>query len=239
MRIDTVATLEDIKARHIDNRTVIVIDVLRASSTIVTALESGFTSVIPVKTRNEALAMRSLNSIVAGEWHGKKLDGFDYNNSPSILKKKTTHTGKELILTTTNGTRAIEKAASANKLLIGCFLNASSCIKEAINQNRNLTLYCAGTRGEFALEDGLAAGLMVSIIRTRVPSTETCDFSKAMETCYLKLAKRLPDILFSTITGKRLFENLNSEDIKYCGQVDISNIVPILIENRIVSIHPS
>ncbi|MTT30641.1 2-phosphosulfolactate phosphatase [Terrilactibacillus sp. BCM23-1] len=237
MRIDTVATLEDIQEGQIDNRTVIVIDVLRASSTIVTALESGFTSVIPVKTRNEALTMRSLNSIVAGEWHGKKLDGFDYNNSPSILKKKI-HTGKKLILTTTNGTRAIEKAASAYKLLIGCFLNASACVKEAINLNRNLTLYCAGTRSEFALEDGLAAGLMVSIMRNRVPSIETCDFSKAMEACYLQLANRLPHLLYSTITGKRLVKNLNTEDIKYCGHVDISNMVPILIENRIVSIHP-
>jgi 2-phosphosulfolactate phosphatase len=235
MRINTVKTVEEIKDVHIYDRTVIMIDVLRASSTIVTALESGFASVIPVRSGKEALALRSSNSIIAGEWHGKQIDGFDYNNSPSALKQKQ-HSGRHLVLTTTNGTKAIEKASKAYRLIIGCFLNASACVNDAVAQNRDITIYCAGTRNEFSLEDGLAAGLMVYLAKKQVPSIEICDFSVAMEACYLQLANQLSTLLFSTTTGKRLVKNQNTEDIEYCSQTNIVKIVPILKGNRILSL---
>jgi 2-phosphosulfolactate phosphatase len=235
MRIDTIKTVEEIKEEHVYDRTVIVIDVLRASSTIVTALETCFASVIPVRSAKEALALRSSNTIIAGEWHGKQLDGFDYNNSPSALKKER-HIGKDLVLTTTNGTKAIEKASKAHRLLIGCFLNAAACINDAVTQSRDITLYCAGTRNEFSLEDGLAAGLMVYLAKKQVPTIETCDFSVAMEACYLQLENQLSTLLFSTTTGKRLVKNHNTEDIVYCGQTNIVKIVPIFKGNRILSL---
>ncbi|MGM0875647.1 MAG: 2-phosphosulfolactate phosphatase [Bacillota bacterium] len=235
MQIDTVSTVEEITPEHVNGRTVIVIDVLRASSTIVTALDSGFASIIPVRTADEALALRSLNTVIAGEWHCKKIDGFDYNNSPTALKKKD-HTGKDLVLITTNGTKAIEKAAQADRLLIGCFLNASACVKGAVVQNNDITIYCAGTRNEFALEDGLAAGMMVHLLKKQAPFIETCDFSDAMEASFVQLARRLPKLLFTTTTGKRLVENQYGEDIQYCSQTDISQIIPIAKGNRILSL---
>ncbi|MFC0272544.1 2-phosphosulfolactate phosphatase [Metabacillus herbersteinensis] len=235
MQINTVSTVENISTEHVNGRTVIVIDVLRASSTIVTALDSGFASIIPVRTADRALSLRSLNTVIAGEWHLKKFDGFDYNNSPTDLKKKD-HTGKHLVLITTNGTKAIEKAAQAERLLIGCFLNVSACVKEAIIQNSDITIYCAGTRNEFAFEDGLAAGMMVHLLKKQAASIETCDFSDAMEACFLQLAHQLPKLLFTTTTGKRLVENQYGEDIQYCSQIDLSQIVPILKGNRILSL---
>lgn len=235
MQINTVSTVEEISPEHVNGRTVIVIDVLRASSTIVTALDTGFASVIPVGTADKALALRSSNTVIAGEWHCKKIDGFDYNNSPTVLKKKD-HTGNHLVLTTTNGTKAIEKAVQADRLLIGCFLNASACVKEAIVLNSDITFYCAGTRNKFALEDGLAAGMMVHLLKKQVSPIETCDFSNAMEACFLQLAHRLPKLLFTTTTGKRLVENQYKEDIQFCSQTDISQIVPIAKGNRILSL---
>ncbi|MBD1379983.1 2-phosphosulfolactate phosphatase [Metabacillus arenae] len=234
MRIETVSTVEEITTEHVNGRTVIVIDVLRASSTMVTALTSGFDSITPVGTVNEAFALQSKNTVLAGEWHCEKIDGFDYNNSPTVIRKKD-HTGKHLVLTTTNGTKAVEKAAKADMLLIGCFLNATACITEALVQNGDITIYCAGSRNEFALEDGLAAGLMVHLAKKQAPSIETCDFSKAMEACFLQLSKGLPDLLFTTTTGKRLTSHNYTDDIKYCGQIDILQIVPIKKENRILS----
>jgi 2-phosphosulfolactate phosphatase len=235
MQINTVSTVEEISPEHLHGRTVIVIDVLRATSTIVTALDSGFASIIPVKTADEALSLRSINTVIAGEWHCKKIDGFDYNNSPTVLKKKD-HKGKHLVLLTTNGTKAIEKAAQADWLLIGSFLNAKACVKEAMRKNNDITIYCAGTRNEFAFEDGLAAGMMVHLLKKQVSSIETCDFSDAMEACFLQLAERIPKLLFTTTTGKRLVENQYEEDIQYCSQTDISQIVPIAKGNRILSL---
>jgi 2-phosphosulfolactate phosphatase len=233
MRISTVSTVKEIRNDHINGRTVIVIDVLRASSTIVAALDSGFASVIPVATKEEAFALQSANTLTAGEWHSKQIEGFDFNNSPYALKNRN-NTGKHLVLMTTNGTRAIEKAARADRLLIGCFLNASACIKAAIRREVDITIFCAGTRNEFALEDGLAAGFMIYLAKNEVPSIESCDFSNAMVACYLQLAKQFPQLLYTTTTGKRLVNNQNTEDIRFCGQTDIVKIVPILDGNRIL-----
>ncbi|WP_141432714.1 2-phosphosulfolactate phosphatase [Bacillus sp. 03113] len=234
MHIQTVAKVEEISLKQVIDKTVIVIDVLRASSTIVTALASGFTSVIPVQSADEAFALHSFNNVLAGEWHCKKREGFEYNNSPVSIRKKD-HTGKHLILTTTNGTRAIEKARKADSLFIGCFLNASACMNQAMKQHRDITIYCAGTRNEFALEDGLAAGFMVHLAKKQTPSIEICDFSEAMESCYLQLAHRLPNLLYTTTTGKRLVKHQYTEDIDYCSQIDLLQIVPIEKENRILS----
>jgi 2-phosphosulfolactate phosphatase len=235
MQIHTVSTVKEISPEQVNGRTVIVIDVLRASSTIVTALGSGFASVIPVATANEAFDLRSVNTVLAGERHCEKINGFDYNNSPTVIRKKD-HTGKHLILTTTNGTRAVEKAMNADKLLIGCFLNASACMKEAMDHHSDITIYCAGTRNEFALEDGLAAGMMVHLAKKQDSSIETCDFSKAMEACFLQLAPQFPQLLFTTTTGKRLIDHQYREDIQYCSQIDILQIVPIVKGNRIFSL---
>ena len=226
MRIHTVATVDEIKPELVNGRTVIVIDVLRASSTIVTALDSGFASVIPVATANDAYALRSKNTLLAGEIHCKKIDRFDYNNSPTEIKH-TNHTGKQLVLTTTNGTKAMEKAMAADALLIGCFLNASACIHVALKNKTDITMYCAGTRNEFALEDGLAAGLMIHTAKKQNVSIETCDFSEAMEACYHQMAPRLPKLLLTTTTGKRLVHHKYTRDIQYCSQIDILPIAPI------------
>ncbi|MCK9909487.1 2-phosphosulfolactate phosphatase, partial [Microbacteriaceae bacterium K1510] len=105
MRIDVVPTVEEIRFEQISNRVVVILDVLRASSTIVTALANGFADVVPVETVGQAQACRGENTILAGERHCRKVSDFDYNNSPTALSKQN-HQGKRLILTTTNGTRA-------------------------------------------------------------------------------------------------------------------------------------
>ncbi|MED0675933.1 2-phosphosulfolactate phosphatase [Aneurinibacillus thermoaerophilus] len=234
MEIQTVQTVAAIRPEQMAGRTVIVIDVLRASSTIVTAFNCGFASVIPVETSEQAYALRSSDTVLAGERHCKKIADFDYNNSPTAVRAGK-HTGKHLVLTTTNGTRAIQKTKKAKHVLIGCFLNALACIEEALNKNCNITLYCAGTRGEFALEDGLAAGLMVHLAKKRAAAIHTCDVSEALEACYLQMAPQLPERLLTTTTGRRLVQHQYTEDILYCGQIDLLKIVPIVREKRILS----
>ncbi|WP_139489337.1 2-phosphosulfolactate phosphatase [Brevibacillus dissolubilis] len=233
MRIELVPTVEEILHEQIFNRTVVVIDVLRASSTIVTALGHGFSHVIPVETIGQANALRNADSLLAGERHCKKIPEFDFNNSPTTIMKGD-YTNKHLILTTTNGTRAIQKAERANHLMIGSFLNATACIKHALTQKLDITLYCAGTRQEFALEDGLAAGYMVHKAKQLNPHIHTCDLAEALEKSYLYLADRMPDQLMLTTTGRRLVQHNFVEDILHCGKIDLYNLVPVIKEKRIL-----
>lgn len=233
MRIDVVPTVEEIRSDQIRNRVVIVIDVLRASSTIVTALGNGFLSVIPVETIGQANSLRTANSVLAGERHCRKIPEFDCNNSPTELASKKL-AGRELILTTTNGTRAIQKAERASILLIGCFLNATACMTYALSQNLDITLYCAGTRSAFALEDGLAAGLMIARAQTMRSNVHLCDMGEALRASYLYFADKLQELLPQTTTGKRLCQHHFQDDLRYCGQIDQYRLVPYVKEKRIL-----
>ncbi|MET3289668.1 2-phosphosulfolactate phosphatase [Brevibacillus fluminis] len=233
MKLEVVSTVEEIRSDQINNRTVIVIDVLRASTTIVTALANGFPSVIPVETIGQANLLKGSRTILVGERHCKKIADFDYNNSPTALcqaEKKDA----DVILTTTNGTRAIQKAERAQSLLIGCFLNATACIRHALSFHQDITLFCAGTRQEFALEDGLAAGLMAHLAKRITPALQTNDLAELMHLAYLQTAPSLAKCLRTTTTGKRLVQHNFTNDIDFCAQVDHYQLVPIVKEGRIL-----
>ncbi|MBN6189340.1 2-phosphosulfolactate phosphatase [Aneurinibacillus sp. BA2021] len=233
MHITVIPTVEQIRPKLITGKTVIVIDVLRASSTIVTALHSGFASVTPVATIEKAYALRSPSIVLAGERHCEKIAGFDYTNSPTALAQGQ-HEGKHLVLTTTNGTRAMQQLEQAGRILVGCFLNATACITEALAQQRDIVLCCAGTRGEFALEDGLAAGLMVHVAKQHVPMVSACDASEVLEAGYLQLADKLAERLCTSITGRRLTARQHTEDVLFCSQRDVMQTVPVDQEKRIL-----
>lgn len=233
MRIEVVPTVEEIRFEQISNHVVIVIDVLRASSTIVTALGNGFASVLPVETIGQAHSLRTPTCTLAGERHCKKIPEFDYNNSPTQLARHP-QKGGQLILTTTNGTRAIQKAERAPTLLIGCFLNATACMSYAYQQKLDITLYCAGSRSEFALEDGLSAGYMISLAQAKYPLLQVCDLGKALMASYLHLAESLAEVLTLTTTGKRLVQHQFTDDIAYCAQLDRYQLVPFVKERRIL-----
>lgn len=233
MRLEVVPVVEEIRFDQISNRVVVIIDVLRASSTIVTALASGLAEVIPVETIGQAHALRSANTVLAGERHCRKIADFDHNNSPTELAAGN-YAGQRLILTTTNGTRAIQKAERAPVILIGCFLNASACIRQALTHHLDITLYCAGTRSEFALEDGLAAGLMVDLAKREMPQLQTSDLGEVLQAAFLYTANRLSAQMRQTTTGKRLLQHGFTEDIHYCSQVDLFDLVPIVKEKRIL-----
>lgn len=233
MRIEVVPTVEEIRFDQISNHVVIVIDVLRASSTIVTALGNGFESVVPVETIGQANSLRTTDCILAGERHCRKIPDFDCNNSPTEIASRQ-KSGKQLILTTTNGTRAIQKAERASSLLIGCFLNASACMTHALSYNLDITLYCAGTRSEFALEDGLAAGLMIAQAHKKAPHFQICDLGEALKASYLYFADRIGELLPQTTTGRRLMQHHFGKDIQYCAQIDQYRIVPYIKDKRIL-----
>ena len=118
MKLEVVSQVDEVKVEEIKHKTVIVIDVLRASSTIATALAYGAAKVIPVETIGQARGFQGSQFTLAGERYGKKIMGFPLSNSPTELAVAPL-TGQSLILTTTNGTRAIQKSCKASSILIG------------------------------------------------------------------------------------------------------------------------
>lgn len=233
MRIEVVPTVDEIRQEQIVNRTVIMLDVLRSSSTILTALASGFESVLPVETIGQAYALRSPQTLLAGERHCKKVADFDFNNSPTELSGGN-YSGKHLVITTTNGTRAIQKAERSDQLLIGAFLNATVCIKRALANKIDITLYCAGSRQEFALEDGLCAGYMIHQAKQCASHLQVCDLGEGLTGSFLYYRDQLKQRLQQTTTGKRLLQHLFLDDLDFCSQMDLYPIVPVVKERRIL-----
>lgn len=143
--------------------TVVVIDVLRASTTIVQALEAGAAEVIPCLEVEDAwrtaAELQNCDVLLGGERLGLPIDGFDLGNSPTDYTPEKV-AGKTIVFTTTNGTKALNQCRLAKRVLIGAFVNASAVCRELMGLER-VHLMCAGTRGDYTREDVLMAGLIV------------------------------------------------------------------------------
>ena len=143
--------------------TVVVIDVLRASTTIVHALEAGAAQVIPCLeiegARRIAAEWGDSDVLLGGERNGLPIDGFDLGNSPTEYTAEKVE-GKTLIFTTTNGTRAMSRCSEADRVLVGAFVNARAIFEQLVGVGQ-IHLLCAGTRGQYGRDDVLMAGLLV------------------------------------------------------------------------------
>ena len=161
----------------------IVIDVLRASSVIITALANDTPYILPAAGIDEAkeLAAQNPNALLAGERQAEKIPGFDRGNSP--LEYLDDHSGRPLILTTTNGTLTLSKVKSSQEILIASFLNIQS-VADYINEchAQNIHLACAGTNGKFSLDDFLMAGGLIN--RLHPGSYKADDLSIAASRIY-------------------------------------------------------
>lgn len=236
-RIDVIPTVKEIRNELLIGKTVIVIDVLRSTSTIVTAFYRGCKEILPVETVGQALSLMNQDYLLIGERYGKRLTDFDFSNSPYEIQHADV-LNKKLIITTTNGTHAILKANRANHVLIGCFLNAMSVVKKALHFDQDITLLCAGTRDEFSLEDGLCAGYMVQLFQNFC--TVTCsDFALLLKAGYIHWQDQIPQLLHKTTTGTRLVQLGYTQDILWSAQLNFCDIVPEYVDHRIFVRHDS
>jgi 2-phosphosulfolactate phosphatase len=153
----------DIREEELNGKIAVVIDVLRATSVIVTALSNGANWVKTVATVEEAFQLKAADVLLGGERHALPIEGFDVSNSPlEYTVEKVLNKG--VVLTTTNGTLALSKCGSAEKLLIGAFINHQATANYLASQTKPVELICAGTNGEFSLDDFLCAGLICSTL---------------------------------------------------------------------------
>ena len=206
----------------------IVIDVLRASSTMLTALSNGAKQIIPVIQPEEAKEMaRKLNPgewLLCGEREGNKIPGFDLGNSPLEFTEPTVK-NKTLIMSTTNGTKACHSAQNARAVYIGSFLNLTA-VSEAVKQtNENILLITSGKEGKFSLEDTVCAGAFVEKLDAAT-EFELTDSARVAQILYTIYKTNLHQMLATCEHGKYLAGLGYEKDLEYCAQVDTLSLVP-------------
>ncbi|MCH8495140.1 MAG: 2-phosphosulfolactate phosphatase [Balneolales bacterium] len=234
--IDVYTTGLSLSEDDVRGKTVIVVDVLRASSTIITALSNNAKSVIPVADMGEASKIAQnldpSGCLLCGERDGKQIEGYDLGNSPSEYTNDVVE-GKTLILTTTNGTRAISRSTLASKVIVAGFLNAAAVAKSVIDDESEIIIVCAGWKGRLSLEDVLCAGYIVSTYYEGNLPDDAKDGAKVAFGLYDRYKDTILDTVSVSNHAKRLVEMGYGEDIAYCCELNKFQFVPVVDEGII------
>ena len=219
---------------NISNSIVVVIDVFRATSSICYGIDNGAEAIIPVATVEECKSYESKGYLLAAERDGKVVDGFDFGNSPFAYAEDKVN-GKTIVLTTTNGTHAInESKKTAYQVIIGSFLNLTAVCDYLKTQDKDVFLLCAGWKNKFNLEDTLFAGAVVHQLKTEDYFLD--DASIASDDLYQLAKDDLSAYTSKTSHSERLKKLGIEEDIKFCLNVDITSTVPVLKDGRLVKL---
>jgi 2-phosphosulfolactate phosphatase len=218
------------------NSIVVIIDVLRATSTIATALFNGARSVIPVDSVSRCMEIgRQIEGITAGERDGMIAEGLEYGNSPFEYPREFIE-GKTLVLTTTNGTRLLHMALEkgAKEIVTGSFPNLSAVCDHLIEMKQHVILGCAAWKDKVNIEDSLFAGAIINRVKEHFDIN--CDSSHMAEAMYEKGRKDLFSFLKKSEASHyhRLMKYNLEKDIRYCLSPDGANILPVYKEGKLV-----
>jgi 2-phosphosulfolactate phosphatase len=220
----------------VNNSIVVIIDVLRATSTIATALYNGAKCVIPVDSVSRCIELgRQIEGITAGERDGKIAEGLENGNSPFEYPREFVE-GKTLVLTTTNGTRLLHMALErgAKEIITGSFPNLSAVCDHLIEMKRHVVLGCAAWKDKVNMEDALFAGAVIS--RMREHFDINCDSSHMAEAMYEKGKKDLFAFIKKNNASHyhRLMKFGLEKDIRYCLTADQANVLPFYSEGKLI-----
>jgi 2-phosphosulfolactate phosphatase len=228
MKVDIIISAEHITESKIENKIVVVIDMFRATSVIVTALSNGCKEVIPYLTVEETLEhAKKLNRkdyILGGERRAIKIEGFDLSNSP-LEYTETIIKDKAVLMTTTNGTKTLTKSTSAKRILIAAMINAKAVAKRLIEINEDVVIINAGTNGNFSMDDYICSGYIINEMLTEQKNLELTDIAKTANMIY----EKNPDIIsyVKEATHYSVMKSLKLDnDIEYCTKKNIIDIVP-------------
>lgn len=237
MNIEVFLTGSVLSEDDVKDRTVVVIDVLRACSTIATALNNGARSVVPVADMAQAGKIASnldqQSYLLGGERDGENIEGYHLGNSPLEYSEKRV-SGRTIILNTTNGTVAIAGARAADHLLIGTFLNAGRVVDFVREAGKDVTIICAGWRNRVSLEDTLCAGLMLYRIWDGKEPAAVSDTAHIAFTQYAHDRGDLNQALNRCNHAQWLTRRGYGDDVEYCFQLDALPVLPYYRESRLV-----
>ncbi|MFN4994442.1 MAG: 2-phosphosulfolactate phosphatase [Bacteroidota bacterium] len=226
--IEVVYTPALLPMHEVKGKTVVVIDILRATTSICVAFQTGAAKILPVATPEECRVFKEFDFLCAAERNALKLDGFDLGNSPFEYQNPLI-AGRNIALTTTNGTKAIKmaKELQASNILIGSFLNLSALCDKLSTLAESVILLCAGWKDRFNLEDTLFAGALVNEL-SAIFETD-CDAALAARELYLSMQDNLEHWVRQSSHAKRFqLLHLQTDDVAFCLQRNSVNLVPML-----------
>lgn len=233
----TVLSPSLLKCYDISNSIVVIIDILRATSTIATALHNGAREIIPVDSVAECIRLgRQLEAITAGERDGQIAEGLTYGNTPFQYSEDFVK-GKTIVLTTTNGTKLLHMALAANapKIITGAFCNIRAVVDYLQQQNQNVILACAAWKNRVNFEDTLFAGAVIH--RLEGQFSIQCDASGIAKNLFTQAGNNLFE--FMKVNNASHYHRLmgfgHEEDIRYCLENDNAPTLPIYQNGRLVA----
>jgi 2-phosphosulfolactate phosphatase len=234
MHVDVLFLPLELDARSRPQRVAVVIDVIRATTTIVTAFRQGARSVAPVASVEEARRTRESapGALLAGERGGQRLPGFDLGNSPREFTPKAVR-GRDVILTTSNGTKTLRAVQEGRSVAIGALLNRAAIGRWLVGRGEDAFIVCSGYEGVFSLEDAVCAGAVVDGLLAEGPSVALGDGARASQVLWARYAPDLPGLLRGTGWGRHIVEIGLGADLDVCAQLDVTDVVPVMAGGRI------
>lgn len=217
---------------ELKGKTVVVVDILRATSCMTTAFAHDIQSMRPVATLDECKALKNEGYFIAAERGGEKVEGFDIGNSPFSYMEPSLK-GEKVAVTTTNGTLAITKSVSANDVLIGSFLNIKAIAQKVKDLGQDLIIHCAGWKGSVNAEDTLFAGALIDLLLdTHKISADDASVAYAV---YQQYKGDMLAYVTQSSHAQRLKAFGIMKDIEFCLEIDKYDVVPYLKDGNIIS----
>lgn len=233
LKLEVCLTPELLHLHDISEQIVVVIDIFRATSSICFGIENGVEAIIPVGSIAECESYRGSDFLLAAERNGEIVEGFHFGNSPFAYTSEKVK-GKTIVLTTTNGTRAIHEAKNAHQIAVGSFLNLDALCNWLKESNRSICLLCSGWKGKTNLEDTLFAGAIVEQLKEL---NYTLDDAGILAADLYAIAK--PDLrkyLQKSSHSERLQQLDIEEDVLFCLQANTATSIPVLQNGKLVRV---
>ena len=216
---------------EVKNKVVVIVDILRATSSMVAGFAYGVKSIVPVAKIDECKALQKKGLLAAAERDGVKVEGFELGNSPFNYMEDFVK-GQTIAMTTTNGTLALSKSKAADAIIIGAFINLNAVVDFLERQSLDVVVVCAGWKGHFNLEDTLFAGAVIGALES------TFDAAQDSALMAKELYKCAGDDLYGFLQNSSHFKRLEhleiSKDVEFCLTLNQFDIVPILKGEELV-----
>lgn len=239
MRAHAFFTAGSVNSPEVAGSTAVVVDVIRATSTMVTAFGNGADSVYPTDSTEDALRLASSlgreETLLCGERKGRKIEGFDLGNSPAEYDRETV-AGKRLVMSTTNGTRAFLAVSTAERILAASFLNLSAvvdAVAESLEDDGFLVVVCAGKEDRFSLDDAVCAGVLLQEVARRCDAALEPNDSAAAALTLAGDFRVDEAFLRGTAAGRALVDIGLESDLSICARRDVYELVPEMTDRVI------
>jgi 2-phosphosulfolactate phosphatase len=240
MRLDVLLLPREIPVRPRPELYAVIIDVLRATTSIVMAFQHGCRSILPVANSEEAMAARAASpeAVLAGEQGGLRVPGFDLGNSPREFTGEAVG-GRDVILTTSNGTKALRAVAAGRTVAIGAFRNRAAVGDWLVARGADSLIVCSGYEGGFSLEDAVCAGAIADRAAQLATGLSLGDGARACLALWERFGSDLVRLFRETDWGRRMLALGFEADLAVCAELDATAVVPVMEGERITLDRPT